>query len=288
MKPVAFDHVRAEDLDEVTEVLAQEGPDAVVLAGGMSLGPMLNMRLVRPRVVIDIGRVGVLQGILQASEGEIIVGAAVRQADAMYNDGLTKAVPLLAKALPYVGHYQTRSRGTLGGSVAHADPSAEVPLALLVTGGEVVLTSRRGVRKLGAEEFFKGMLVTARHEDEVLTGTRWRRCSPNARHAFAEFAQRSGDFAIAAAACALELDAEGRLHSLRVGLGGVEDRPVLVDTAQFLGEKAGDALWDAVSDHAGRSVDPLEDMTASAEYRKALATGLTRDVLTKAMAGGAE
>jgi 2-furoyl-CoA dehydrogenase FAD binding subunit len=240
----------------------------------MSLGPMLNMRLVRPAVVVDIGRVESLR-VVEKAGNQIRIGAAVRQADVMRDANVAEAVPLLAAALPHVGHYQTRSRGTFGGSVGHADPSAEIPLALVTLGGMVELAS--------AGEFFKGILMTDRSPDELIVATTWPERNAATGYAFAEFAQRHGDFAIAAAACVAELDGSC-VRSLRLGFGGVEDRPILIGTSKFLGAEANAELATAVAEHAAGCVDPLEDMTAGADYRRALAGNLARQVIDDAFA----
>lgn len=281
MKPVAFDYIRASRVSETVEVLAEYGSDAVVLAGGMSLGPMLNMRLVRPSVVIDITRDSDLQQV--KSEGEALrIGATARQADVLADATVAKHVPLLALALPHVGHYQTRSRGTVGGSLAHADPSSEIPLCLVTLGGKVELTSRRATRVVAAQDFFAGILTTARRPDEMITASIWPKQRPSSGYAFAEFAQRHGDFAIAAAACEAELDDGGVVRSVRLGLGGVEDRPILADTAGGLGEVANDELARSIAATVSAAVNPLEDMSASADYRRALAETLTGQVLLEA------
>src|SRR5690606_20551298 len=159
----------------------------------------------------------------------ITTGAGVIQNDALASDLVRRDVPLLALALPWVGRFQTRNRGPLGGSVAHADPSADVPLCLLATGGTVVLGSRRRRRRVRGDTFFAGRLPTERQPDEMITALEGPIAPPNCRHAFEEIAQRHGDFAIAAAACQLAVDSAGRLTSLSLGLGGVESRPILVD-----------------------------------------------------------
>src|SRR5947209_13839878 len=167
MKPAPFDYVRAESLAEAHDVLAVEGGDATVLAGGQSLVPLLSMRLARPKVVLDIMHVAELGGI--TVEGDAIrVGATVRQAELLAWPQLAARQPLLAQALPWVGHWQTRARGTVCGSVALADPSAELPLCLLVLGGEVVLSSKRGQRRVAAHAFFTGLMSTARADDELI------------------------------------------------------------------------------------------------------------------------
>ncbi len=193
------------------------------------------------------------------------------------------SVPLLSMALPWVGHFQTRNRGTLGGSVAHADPSAEIPLALVVTGGSVVLQSRRRERRVAAGEFFLGALTTARRPDEMIVALEWPRAPADAGHAFEEIAQRHGDFAIAAAACQLRVDRSERLTALSLGLGGVESRPIAVDVKEFIGRPVRGAV-SALADHAAASVDPMEDHAASAEFRIALTRTLVERVVEKALA----
>ena len=167
MKPAPFDYVRADSLAEVHDVLAAEGSDAAVLAGGQSLVPLLSMRMARPEVLVDIMHVAELGGIA-IEDGAIRVGATVRQAELLAWPELPKRQPLLAQALPWIGHWQTRVRGTVCGSVALADPSAELPLVLAALGGEIVLSSCKGRRKVSAGDFFTGLLSTARRDDELI------------------------------------------------------------------------------------------------------------------------
>jgi 2-furoyl-CoA dehydrogenase FAD binding subunit len=268
VKPVAFDYHRPQTVSEAVALLAEQREEAAVLAGGMTLGPMLNLRLVRPRAVIDISRIQALQTVSLRSD-VVVTGAGMVQNDALASDIVARELPLLALALPWVGHFQTRNRGTLGGSVAHADPSAEIPLCLVVSGGTVVLQSRRRERRVPAREFFVGALMTQRRPDEMVTTLEWPRSAPDAGHAFAEIAQRHGDFAIAAAACSLRLGRDDRVEDLSLGVGGVESRPVLIDATRFLGRSAGD-IAAGLSAHAAASVTPMEDHSASADYRIAL------------------
>jgi CO/xanthine dehydrogenase FAD-binding subunit len=186
-------------------------------------------------------------------------------------------------ALPWVGHFQTRNRGTLGGSVAHADPSAEIPLALVVCGGAVVLQSRRRQRRVPAREFFLGALTTQRQPDEMVTALEWPRAAPDAGHAFTEIAQRHGDFAIAAAGCSLRLDKTDRLEELSLGVGGVESRPVVIDVKGFLGCSASE-IAAGLCEHAAVSVTPMEDHSASADYRIALTRVLVERAVNDALA----
>ena len=184
MKPAAFDYCRPDTLDEALELLHELGPDVSVLAGGMSLGPMLNTRLARPAAIVDIKRIPGLDEV--SVGGGVRTGATLTQARAFEHETLMREVPLLALALPWVGHFQTRNRGTLCGSVAHADPSAETPLVLTTLDGEVELRStRRGTRRMRAREFFVDVMTTAREQDELLTTLLWPARRPGTRCAFA-------------------------------------------------------------------------------------------------------
>jgi 2-furoyl-CoA dehydrogenase FAD binding subunit len=279
MKPPAFDYARPDTLDETLGLLAEFGPDATPLAGGMSLGAMLNMRLVRPGIVIDLNRVPGLDRI-ESRNDDVSTGARVCQAVAMKDSGLIEAIPMLGLALPYVGHYQTRNRGTLGGSVAHADPSAEIPLCLVACGGAVVLTSRKGSRAVAAADFFHGPLTTARTPDELITGLIWPRVA-GAADGFAEIAQRHGDFAIAAAAARATVR-DGSIVSLCFALGGIEDRPRAFDTSPFTGAPATPETADEISAQAAREVDPVADLQANADYRRHLAALLGARAISQA------
>lgn len=283
MKPVAFEYCRPDSIAEAVALLAEFGPDASVLAGGMSLGPMLNMRLVRPVALVDVKRVQGMDGVV-AHGAEIRTGATIRQAAAMRDAHLIQSVPLLALALPHVGHFQTRNRGTLGGSVAHADPSSEIPLALATLGGAVELVSTRGTRRIAAREFFVDVLTTARESDELLTALLWPARRARAGHAFDEICQRHGDFAIVAIAAEAVVDANGALAHLALGLGGVEARPMVADTAAFLGRTADAMLAREIAAAAADAADPMSDLKASADYRRALVRTSGAAVLAAAFA----
>jgi CO/xanthine dehydrogenase FAD-binding subunit len=281
MKPVAFEYCRPDTLAEALDVLAERREEAAVLAGGMSLGPMLNLRMVRPKTVIDISRLAGLNGI-EVRGDRVVTGATVIQADALDSAVIAKELPLLALALPWVGHFQTRNSGTLGGSAAHADPSAEIPLCLVTSGATVVLRRGRKERRVAARDFFVGALSTQRQPDELLVALDWPRASPNAGHAFEEIAQRHGDFAIAAAACEVVLGDGGRVARVALGIGGVEDRPIAIDTAAFIDRPADAETAAAIARHASEMVDPMEDHSATADYRRALAKVLVERVVLRA------
>ena len=281
MKPVAFEYCRPDTLGEAIDLLAERRERACVLAGGMSLGPMLNLRMVRPDRVIDISRLGL--DAIEVRGGRVLTGATVIQADALDSSVIAKELPLLAIALPWVGHFQTRNAGTLGGSVAHADPSAEIPLCAVVSDATVVLRGRRE-RRVRARDFFTGALTTVRQPDELLVGLDWPRGQPEAGHAFEEIAQRHGDFAIAAAACEVVLDAGGRSGRLELGLGGVVDRPIAVDTQEVVGAMADGGMAQTFARRIATGLAPMEDHAATAEYRRALAQVLIERVVMRAVA----
>lgn len=266
MKAAPFKYARPDTLEEALSLLAENGDGVRIMAGGQSLGAMLNMRIVTPQILLDLNQ---LDGLSTVTDR--VTGAMLRQADALDNVALKGAVPLLAQALPHVGHYQTRNRGTLGGSVAHADPSAEIPLVLATMGGSVELKSKRGTRKLSAAEFFRSALVTARAPDEVVTALHWPATSSTAGTAFHEFAVREGDFAIVAVACV----ADRSSGKIRLGFGGCGETPQVV-------ERNGTASSDDLIDEAVGGLEYRSDILASAAYRRQLAGVLARQALGSA------
>ena len=273
MKPAPFDYLRADDEEEALEALAEAGEDARLLAGGQTLMPMLNMRLVEPAVLIDISRLPGRTGI--DDDGEAIeVGASVTQAGLEAWPALAERAPLLAQALPLLGHVQTRSRGTVCGSIAFADPSAELPLCLATLGGNMVLRSRADTRTLPAAEFQTGMLSTACREDEMVTAVRFPAAEAGAGYAFTEFARRHGDFAVVAIA------AIARANGIRIGVGGVAEQPVVRDWPLL----AGSALDDALNELAW-SLDAADDVHASARYRRELVRRLGKQTVQAALEG---
>lgn len=281
MKPVAFEYCRPDTLDEAMDLLAEFGGDASVISGGLSLGAMLNMRLVRPAALIDVNGLGDLADI-KIGDVTATTGTLVRQAAAMTFPGVMSGVPLLAKALPWVGHYQTRSRGTLGGSVAHADPSAEIPLTLVTLGGAVTLQSPGGTREMPARDFFQGLLTTDRRADELITALTWPLRREKTGYAFEEIAQRHGDFAITAVAVEATVGDDGTIADLSLGLGGVEDRPIVADTNGFLGKPASEATAADIAHTVAEAVDPMVDLQANADYRRQLVRVLGSRALSAA------
>jgi 2-furoyl-CoA dehydrogenase FAD binding subunit len=270
MKPAAFDYVRAETVDEVLEGLAEEGGDARVLAGGQSLMAMLNMRLVKPKLLIDIMRLAELNRIAEQG-GAVMIGAGVRQAALLAWPNLTEKLPLVALALPWVGHVQTRSRGTICGSLAHADPSAEIPLALVALGGEVHLRNTKRRRKVAARDFLKGMMATSREDDELIVAVSLPILS-DVRCAFRKVARRHGDFAIVA--CAAVRTQAG----VRFTVGGVADVPTARDWPRL----DGSALDDALNGFA-YELEARDDLHATARYRRNLVRMIGRNLIGKVL-----
>ncbi|KAB2901648.1 MAG: carbon monoxide dehydrogenase [Burkholderiaceae bacterium] len=272
MKPAAFDYLRAETGEEAVRQLKELGTDARILAGGQSLMAVLNMRLAQPSVLIDVSRTEDLN-YLRAERGLLAVGAAVTQGSVEWRATLAQEVPLLAQAFPFISHFQIRNRGTVCGSVAHADPSAEIPLVLTALGGEVVLRSAKRRRTVAAADFFQGMLMTARAPDELVEEVRFPLAQLGQRTAFAEFSARHGDFAIASVA--VVADARG----LRFAVGGVADRPRL---AQWPADLRGPDLDAALNDFAWE-LEAQDDAHASARFRRHLVRRLGAQVIAQAM-----
>ncbi len=268
MKPRPFDYIRPDTVAEVLALLGEYGDDARILAGGQSLVPMLNLRLIDPAALIDISRIAGLDAI--RDHGNIVeIGAAVTQNKLMAWPDLAQKLPLLAAALPFVGHFQTRNKGTVCGSIAHADPSSEIPLALGVAGGAVVLRSqKRGERVLPAEAFQQDMLTTARAPDELIAAVRFPVIEGKGT-AFDEVARRHGDFAI----IALAAIADQRGAAL-LGVGGMAGRPML---RSIDGDAAGAiAAW-------AEELEGYEDLHASAALRRDLLRNLGPRVVAEAI-----
>jgi len=289
VKAASFAYVRPASLEEVCALLASE-EEVRVIAGGQSLVPMMAMRLARPTQLIDILRLPGLAGIREEGE-QIVIGATTRQAAAEKSALVANKLPLLAKALPWVGHPPTRSRGTIGGSLAHADPSAEIPLVAATLGAEIVLQDTSGPATLTADEFFLGPMITGLPLGACLTAVRlpvWRQARIGV--GFHEVNARRSDFAFVAAAAQIALDEAGRCVACAVGVGGVVDRPLRLDAAAqaLMGTALGDAeIVDAVTAETA-PLEAMSDMHASADYRRRVAATLARRALVDARNQAAE
>jgi 2-furoyl-CoA dehydrogenase FAD binding subunit len=271
MKPARFDYMAAGSLAEALATLHEHGDQARIIAGGQSLMAMLNMRLVKPQILLDISHLEELRYIRRDGKS-VEVGATTTQAELEDWPDLGTALPLLAQAIPHIGHFQTRNRGTICGSICHSDPSSELPLALATLGGEVVLQSRCAKRVLKAAEFQTGMLSTARKADEIVTAVRFPVALPNQRHTFREIARRHGDFAMVALAAV----SDGR--SARLGVGGVADKPTLLDIDSVAG-----ADLDMLLNGFAWGLGATDDIHGSARYRRELVRRLGRQVLNEAI-----
>jgi CO/xanthine dehydrogenase FAD-binding subunit len=277
MKPAPFRYARPATAAEAVALLASTPGETKLLAGGQSLVPLLNMRLVRPAVLVDLNGARELGRIDAAPRGGLVLGALVRHADLAAAPLVRERAPLLAEAARHVGHAAIRNRGTLGGSLAHADPAAELPAALLALDATLGLLGPRGMRRVAAADFFRGLLATALADDELLAEVTVP--APPRGWGFGEIARRPGDFALAGVAASL--DAEG--HARVVGFG-VADRPVRLRAAEALA--AAGPVDEAMPARAGRAAAadcaPAGDVHASAAYRRHLATVLTEDALRAA------
>ena len=282
MKPAPFDYVRPETLAQACELLADE--DARAIAGGQTLVPMLAMRLARPSRLVDILRLPGLAGIC-ADGDAIVIGATTRQAHALQDPLVAASVPLLARALPWVGHPPTRNRGTVGGSIANADPSAEIPLVAATLGAEIVLATVDGEMSMSADEFFIGPMLTSIIPGQCVSAVRFPVWSDKRiGFGFHEINARKSDFAFVAAAAQVALDDDGRCARLVLGIGGVGDRPIGLDVSQLIGTRLeAKAVSDAVT-AATANLDAMSDLHASADYRRRVAVALGARAVTDAAA----
>jgi aerobic carbon-monoxide dehydrogenase medium subunit len=282
MKAPSFDYVRPDRLETAIEFLTEHGDDAKVIAGGQSLVPMLAFRLAAPRFLVDIGRISELRRIA-IDTGGIRLGALARWRDIERNEELRRAHPLLVEAIRHVAHYQIRNRGTVGGSLAHADPAAEMPGIAVTCEAKVVIAGRKGQRVVPAAEFFTGALTTALQPDELIVEVRLPPWNPNRRWAFMEFARRRGDFALAGIALYYDIERE-RARDTHVGAIGIADTPVRLPAveAAINGKTISETVVRAAGAAAFESVDPPDDIHAPGDYRRALLQVLTERALSSA------
>jgi CO/xanthine dehydrogenase FAD-binding subunit len=282
MKPAPFELLRPASLEEALGALAEHGDEAKPLAGGQSLVPVLNMRLLRPAVLVDLNSIPGLDGI-ERDDGSLRVGALVRQRT-LERSAEAALLPLACEALPNVGHTTTRNRGTVAGSVVHADPAAELPLCLVVLGGRVVAQSPGGRREIAADDFFVMHFTTTLAPGELAVETVWPVLGRGWGFAFEEFSQRRGDYALSMAACAMHVE-DGRVNEVRLGLGSVVHRPLLVET-----QLAGEAITEELARRTAADVTaPLElfsNLHASAAYQRRLTEVLVERAIVRAWRNG--
>ena len=288
MKPARFDYHAPTTRDEALELLEQHGYDAKVLAGGQSLMPMMNLRLARPAVVVDINRVEGLSGIAGDNEA-LTVGAMTRQRTLEHSPEIRSLFPLISAAIPHIAHFQIRNRGTIGGSLAHSDPAAEIPALCLALGAEYTAAGAGGERSIAASNFSLGPLATSLEPTELLTQVRLPLLSGDGewRWGFREVCRRDGDFALVGAIAMVRLDEESVCREARIAMFGVGDGPArMVDAEASLVGRAVDAEARAeAAALVSAAVDPGSDIHASAEYRKEVSAVMARRALEDACSG---
>ena len=283
MKPAKFDYHAPTSLDEAVALLQRYGGDAKILAGGQSLMPLLNFRLSRPAALVDLNRIASL-AYIREENGQVRLGAMTRQRTIEFSPVVARRLPLLSEATKWVGHLPIRTRGTIGGSIAHADPSAEYPAVLTALEGEVVASGPKGERVVKAKDLFLTYLTTSLESDEVLSEIRLPVMPMGAGFALEEFARRHGDFAIVAIAAMVVRDA-ARCKQARLATAGAGPVPVRLRAAEEILERDGvtDAAIDAAARRAAELVSPDSDIHASADYRRHLTMVLTRRALKRAL-----
>ena len=281
MKPAPFDYVRPDSLGEACRLLAGD-EDARLIAGGQTLVPMLAMRLARPAKLIDILRLPELAGIREEA-GAVIVGATTRQAQAERDPVIRASVPMLARVLPWVGHPPTRNRGTVGGSIANADPSAEIPLVAVTLGADIMLATTDGPTSMPADDFFIGPMLTTIGQGECISAIRFP-VWPHQRIGvgFFEISARRSDFAFVAAAAQVALGDDGRCLDVALGVGGVGDRPLRLEVSSLVGTELDATSVAAAINAAAGEIDATSDLHASAAYRRRVASVLCIRALEQA------
>ena len=284
MKPPPFEYLVPETLEETLEALDGADDDVKLLAGGQSFLPLLSLRLARPSLLVDINQISELSW-LRVGENQVEIGAMTRESALEHSQELRAAAPLVAEAMPLIGHVAIRTRGTLGGSMAHADPAAELPAVAIALDATFSMRSKaRGERTLGAQDFFQGYFTTALESDEVLTSIRFPRIKPGAGHAIAEVARRHGDFAMAGTAASVTIH-DDIITEASLALFSMAEFPLRAETAEtaLVGSAPSSKLFAEVADLATRDLDPPEDLHASANYRRTIGATCVRRSLELAV-----
>jgi aerobic carbon-monoxide dehydrogenase medium subunit len=286
MKPAPFEYIAPDSLAAALDLISQYGDDAKLLAGGQSLIPAMNFRLVQPTMLIDLNRVANLDYVNRTNEGGLRIGALTRHRRLERDPAVAQLSPLLAEAMPHVAHVQIRNRGTIGGSLAHADPAAELPVIMVALEAQFLLQNTAGKRWRAAADFFQGIFTTELTADEILTEIYIPRRVPASGYAFVEFARRQGDYALLGVAAVLSLAEDGRCHRARLVYLNAGERPVDATLAAALlaGQPVTPELIEAAANlAAGQEIDPSGDIHASPTYLRHLARVLTRRALNLAL-----
>ncbi|HEY7557576.1 MAG TPA: xanthine dehydrogenase family protein subunit M [Candidatus Binatia bacterium] len=286
MKPAPFEYFAPATLDEALELLHEYGDEAKLLAGGQSLMPLMNLRLARPKVIVDINRVSGLDEITTTAAGGLAIGALARQRTVEKSALVRERSPLLAAALPLIGHFQIRNRGTIGGSIAHADPAAELPAVSLLLGCEFALARKGSTRLVAAADFFLGYLATAIEPGELLTEIRVPQWRGGTVWAIDEIARRKGDFALVGVALCAELNDGGSLRDIAIVMFGVGGKPQRMESAGAIlkGRPFDQSVLRALTQAIAQELEPDSDVHASAAYRKEVGGVLARRALQSALA----
>ena len=281
MKPAAFSYHRPRTLDDALSLLALHGFDAKVIAGGQSLAPMMNMRFAQPAHLIDLNALPQLAGITLEPD-TLAIGAMTRHHEIATSSTVSAVCPLLAEAAATIGHYAIRQRGTLGGSLAHADPAAQLPLIASTLGARIEIVGPDGTREVPAAQFLIAVMTTDLAAEEIIRAVRFPLAAPLERHAFEIFSRRHGDFALAACAVTAEF-AGGKFSGLRIGVGGVADVPLVLDelAARFVGEAADARTVARIAGAVAGAIDPHDQPDISAAYRRDLVKALTARALQR-------
>jgi len=284
MKPAPFEYFRPRTLDEALSLLAEHGGDAKPLAGGQSLIPAMNFRLATPAVLVDLNGVAELDYIRHLA-GEIRIGGMTRQRQVERSAVVSDRAPLIGEAMPHIAHPAIRNRGTVGGSLAHADPAAELPAVMMALNARLAVTGKEGTREVAAHEFFTGLFSTSILPGELLTEIVVPAQPARSGYAFEEISRRHGDFALAGVAAVVQVNGDGVCTGARIALLSVGDRAMLAERAAAVltGQRpSSELIRSAAAAAAASDIDPSSDIHASARYRRQLANVLTRRVLTRA------
>jgi carbon-monoxide dehydrogenase medium subunit len=284
MKPALFGYQAPKTLDDAIKILASD-IDAAILAGGQSLLPAMNFRAANPTLLVDIQHVDGLRGVT-INDNHVAVRAMMRHRELELHPDVQRTHPLIAEAMAHVAHVPIRNRGTVVGSLCHADPSAEMPLILVLLGGTVIAQGPSGTREISAEDFFQSFLTTARKPDEIITEARFPLLPAGAGWAFDEVTRRHGDYALAGVGCTLSLDAQGRAVDVRLAACGIADRPLRLKAAEAIlnGTALQKSDLDAAAAASTAAVTQSDEANASASYRRRALTALIQRIVIKAAA----
>lgn len=285
MKPAPFDYARPASVDEAIALLDGGEGGAKILAGGQSLIPTMNFRLAQPSLLVDLADLDELTGIRAGEDGSLWIGAMTRQRTVERSPLVRETAPLLADAMPWVAHPQIRNRGTIGGSLAHADPAAELPAVMVVLNAAMVVRGPDGTRRIPARDFYLGLFTTALEPGEILVAVEVPARPEGSRDAFEEIARRHGDFALAGVAASLTVGPDGRVADASVALLGVDEVPLLSAAAtELIGRHPDPDAIAAVAEATAEALDPPGDIHATSDYRRHLAGVLVRRALERASA----